>query len=82
MDQAAHLRLRALLVDLALYKVRWEAGGNPWQLGEEVAARGEVAAEDVVLPPIMQHADVVVKRTSAKGYTLEDMQAAQGHVVV
>ncbi len=39
LDQAAHLHLRALIVDLALYKVRWEAVGNPWQFGEEVAAR-------------------------------------------
>ncbi len=82
LDQAAHLRLRALVVDLALYKVRWEAGGNPWQFGEEVAARQDVAEEDIVQAPEMQHADVVVKRASAKGYTLEDMRPAQGHVVV
>jgi hypothetical protein len=29
-DKEAHMRLRALLIDLSLYKVRWEAGENPW----------------------------------------------------
>lgn len=37
-DRQCHLRLQALLVDLSLYKVTWEAAGNPWRFGEQVAA--------------------------------------------
>ncbi len=81
-DSAAHLRLRALLVDLSLYKVKWEAGPNHWQLGEEVAARQKLAEDDKIAPPVMEHADIIVKRAVAKGYTLEDMTAAAGHTIV
>ena len=81
-DTAAHLRLRALLVDLSLYKVRWEAGPNQWQLGEEVAAREQLASDEKIAPPVMEHADVIVKRAAAKGYTLEDMAATAGHTIV
>ena len=36
LDRDAHLRLRALIVDLSLYKVRWEVKQNKWKLGGEV----------------------------------------------
>ena len=37
-DRQARLRLQALLVDLSLYKVRWEVGENHWRFGDDVAA--------------------------------------------
>jgi hypothetical protein len=61
-DREAHLRLRALLIDLSLYRVRWEAGDNPWQLGMEVAARDQLEPDDIISPPHMDHADIIIKR--------------------
>ena len=67
LDGAAHLRLRALLVDLTLYRCRWEAGFNPWKLGAEVVEHPSQAAtrpDDVepIAVPQMLHAEVKVKR--------------------
>ena len=60
-DQHAHMRLQALLVDLSLYKVKWKAGENHWCFSEKVAAGQQLAEEEVISPPVMQHRDLVVK---------------------
>ncbi len=62
LDQGAHLRLQALLVDLTLYRVKWEIGRNKWRWGEEVAAGQVLHEEDQVDVPIMKHKHVVIKR--------------------
>ena len=36
LDQGAHLRLRALMVDLEMYKTQWKAGINEWKIGESL----------------------------------------------
>lgn len=33
LDKNTHMRLRALLVELHMYRVVWEVGPNPWELG-------------------------------------------------
>lgn len=33
LDTAQHLRLRAFLLELQMYKVKWIARGNPWTVG-------------------------------------------------
>jgi hypothetical protein len=30
LDKSAHLRLRALMIDLEMYKTRWKTGTNEW----------------------------------------------------
>ena len=47
-----------------------------------MAAREQLASDDQIAPPVMEHADVIVKQDAAKGYTLEDMAAAAGHIIV
>lgn len=83
-DRQCHLRLQALLVDLSLYKVTWEAAGNPWCLGEEVAAQQLPTSDDQeeLTAPVMVHQEVSVKRPSGRSYTVEALHAAQGHVIV
>ena len=41
LDKGAHLRLRALMVDLTLYNCVWVAGGNDWKLGKSMVERPE-----------------------------------------
>ncbi len=36
LDQGAHLRLRALMVDLAMYNTSWKVGVNKWQIGQNL----------------------------------------------
>jgi hypothetical protein len=33
LEKQQHVRLRALLIEMGMYKVEWEAGENPWALG-------------------------------------------------
>lgn len=41
LDRDAHMRLRALLIDLTLYRCQWKAGVNQWKFGAEVLRRPE-----------------------------------------
>lgn len=69
LDKSAHLRLRALAVDLTLYKVEWAAGRNVWTLGEDLVQLQEtdvpLTTEKLVVPA-MQHAPVQLKRPNAR----------------
>ncbi len=71
LDGAAYMRLRALMVDLTLYKCRWEASCNPWKLGEGVVEHpSQTATHHADMEPIavpqMEHAEVKVKRRQAR----------------
>ena len=69
LDQDAHLRLRALMIDLEMYKTQWKAGINEWRIGEGLI---EVPAGDPVHDPaqnstipLMTHTNIVLKRPSS-----------------
>ena len=67
LDSSAHMRLRALMVDLTLYRCRWEAAWNPWKLGEGVIehpSQTSTHSADVepLAVPQMIHADVKLRR--------------------
>ena len=71
LDGAAHMRLRALMVDFTLYKCRWEASRNPWKLGEGVVEHPSQTAThhadvEPIAVPKMIHAEVKVRRRQAQ----------------
>lgn len=60
LDKESHLRLRALMVDLQLYRCEWKAGYNPWKLGQELVEypdSSDTSAETTAppCPPVMEH---------------------------
>ena len=36
LEKQQHIRLKALLIELGMYKVKWEVGANKWELGGPV----------------------------------------------
>jgi hypothetical protein len=85
LDQDAHLRLRALMIDLEMYKTQWKAGINGWRIGEGLI---EVPAGDPVHDPaqnstipLMTHTNIVLKRPSSKSYKVAE-GTEEGRIVV
>ena len=48
LDEEAHLRLRALMIDLEMYKTEWKVGKNEWRIGEGII---EVPTADPIDDP-------------------------------
>jgi hypothetical protein len=74
MDRSQHLRLRALLLELALYKVVWQRGNNVWKLGGpiiEIPTDSFVAVTEEVKVPVMEHKDEVLRRPTSKSIELK-----------
>jgi hypothetical protein len=72
LDRGAHLRLRALMIDLEMYKTQWKTGTNEWKIGENLI---EVPNQDPThdpdhtsTVPYMSHTTLTLKRPSAKSY--------------
>ena len=63
LDKHHHIRLRALLIKLGMYKVKWKVGPNRWQLGGALFRKScspcpEVRNEEI---PLMEHQAQVLK---------------------
>ena len=66
-DAAAHLKLRALVVDLQQYQVTWESGVNPWEA--ETAEQLVVDWQDPLPgmePPHVTHVDTYLSMPEAQ----------------
>jgi hypothetical protein len=85
LDQGAHLRLRALMVDLEMYKTQWKAGKNEWRIGENLieVPDGDPTHDPAHNPttPYLTHSTITLKRPSAKSYEVAEGQE-KGRVVV
>lgn len=66
LDKSTHIRLRALLVELHMYRVTWEVGENPWELGGAMFRKNCDPDKELseVQPPRMMHQEVTLKRPS------------------
>ena len=68
-DRAIHPRIRAKLLDLEAYNVKWVSGKNVWEL--QLGALGEIeddagTQEELSSPPFLTHADVTVAMPSKR----------------
>jgi hypothetical protein len=76
LERAQHLRLKAFLLELQMYKVRWVAKSPVWQLGKGVVdlpvELGE-AGEQPMDPPQMLHKAVQLKRKQQVSASVEEV---------
>jgi hypothetical protein len=85
LDKGAHLRLRALMVDLEMYNTQWKAGINEWKIGESlIEVPSESPTHDPVQNPTIPyitHTAIILKRPSSKSYEVTE-GSEKGRVVV
>jgi hypothetical protein len=56
LEKQQHIRLKALLIELSMYRVKWKVGENMWELG------GPVFKELPSTIPKMVHEEVTIKK--------------------
>jgi hypothetical protein len=57
LDKQHHIRLRALLVELHMYRVEWQVGENLWELGGPLFERNCTPDPEIeeIEVPLMTH---------------------------
>jgi hypothetical protein len=84
LDRNQHIRLRALLVELSLYKVEWVCEYNRWAFGEgliEAVSDPGGCTVSTLPTPVMKHKEVQLKRPGAVSHPGEGKQEP-GHVLI
>jgi hypothetical protein len=82
LEKQQHVRLRALLIEMGMYQVEWEAGENPWALGG-AAFKSSIDPGTAGEPqevPVMKHKDKVLKRPAQISF--EPLEATPDDVFI
>lgn len=77
LDKDHHVRLRALIVELGMYKVKWKVGPNRWQLGGALFQKScnpcsEMQNEEI--PRMEHHAQVLKMPAQVSLDTLDHLE--------
>jgi hypothetical protein len=82
LDKQHHIRLRALLIELHMYRVEWVVGENKWELGGPVFRRSCYSEETPTGERIPQMLHETVKLKRPNQVSLETLEEVPGSTYI